>query len=251
MSGPRTIVWWSTGAASAVAARLILREQPDAIIARCETSNEDEDNHRFEADMVRLLNRPITILKSDEYASVPDVWRKRRYMSGINGAPCTVEMKVAPRLAFQRPDDIHVFGYTEDDADVERFRRLKDNYPELTARAPLIERGITKAACLSIVSSWGIALPRSYAMGFPNANCLQSGCVKATSPNYWALMRKQFPDRFAETAALARELDVRLTRIKDERRFIDEIPVNWPITEAIAPSCDFLCHLVVSDLEEA
>ncbi len=38
MTARRTIVWWSTGAASAMAARLILKETPKAIIARCETN---------------------------------------------------------------------------------------------------------------------------------------------------------------------------------------------------------------------
>lgn len=244
----RTIMWWSTGAASAIAARLLLREQPDAIIARCETGNEDEDNYRFEHDVMRWLGRSVTILKSEEYDSVPEVWRHRRYMAGISGAPCTTEMKVAPRLAFQRPTDIHAFGYTADKPDVERFQRLRETYFELKVRAPLIEQGITKAASLAMVERAGIALPRSYAMGFPNANCLQTGCVKATSAAYWALLREHFPDRFAKTAATARELGVRLCRLGEERSFIDDIPANHPTTDAIVPACDFLCHLAEQEM---
>lgn len=239
----RTLIWWSTGAASAVAAQLMLWRDPEAILVRCETSNEDPDNYRFEADIMRLLNRSITILKSDEYADVWDVWQKKRYMSGIKGAPCTAAMKVTPRLAFQRPTDLHVFGYTADAEDVERFDRLKANYPELDVRSPLIEQGIFKAACMALVLRWGVELPRSYAMGFPNANCLGTGCVKATSPDYWSLYRFQFPDRFARTAAYAREIGCRLTRINDVRMFIDEIPADWPMTNPIVPACDFLCHL--------
>jgi hypothetical protein len=160
----RTLIWWSTGAASAVMAQLMLWRKPDAIIVRCETSNEDPDNYRFEADIMRLLNRSMTLLKSDEYENVWDVWQKRRYMSGIKGAPCTAAMKIAPRLAFQRPTDTHVFGYTADADDVSRFERLQANYPELTVRVPLIEQGVTKAACLALVQRWGVELPRSYAM---------------------------------------------------------------------------------------
>lgn len=111
MPQPRTIIWWSTGTASAVVCRLILTEEPEATIARCETSNEDPDNYRFEGDVMRFLNRSVTLLKSDKYDSVWDVWQGERYMAGIHGAPCTREMKIGPRLAFQRPDDIHVFGY--------------------------------------------------------------------------------------------------------------------------------------------
>jgi hypothetical protein len=243
----RTIVWWSSGAASAVAAALVLRDTPTAIIARCETGNEDPDNYRFEADVMRHLHCSVTILQSDEYSDVWDVWQRRRYMAGINGAPCTVEMKVKPRLAFQHPTDHHIFGYTADAADVKRFELLRETYPELTMRAPLIERGIDKSASLAIVSGWGIDLPRSYAMGFPNANCLGTGCVKATSPAYWSLYRHHFPDRFARTASYAREIGCRLTRIRGERAFIDDIPADWPMTQPIVPACDFLCHLATQE----
>lgn len=243
MSAARTLVWWSTGAASAVAAQLTLWRNPEALIVRCETSNEDPDNYRFEADVMRLLKRSMVLLKSDEYESVWDVWQKRRYMSGIKGAPCTKFMKIMPRLAFQKPTDIHIFGYTADADDVDRFERLKENFPEIDARAPLIEQGILKTACLALVDRWGVRLPRSYAMGFPNANCLGTGCVKATSPDYWSLYRFQFPTNFARTAAYAREIGARLSRINNERIYIDEIPIDWPMTNPIVPACDFLCHL--------
>jgi hypothetical protein len=172
-------------------------------------------------------------------------------MAGIHGEVCTVEMKLAPRLAFQEPTDVHVFGYTADKPDIERFHRFKDNYPELTVLAPLIEARLTKAACLAIVEGWGVTLPRSYEMGFPNANCLRTGCVKATSPSYWALYRQRFPENFARTAAYAREIGARLTRIRGQRVFIDEIPTDWPTTNPIVPACDFLCHLVETEMEAA
>jgi hypothetical protein len=236
----RDLIWWSTGAASAVMAWLMLREKPEALIVRCETSNEDPDNYRFEADVMRYLNRSITLLKSDEFVSVRDVWKKERYMAGVNGASCTRAMKVEPRLAFQHPTDRHVFGYTDDKVDIERFGRLKANYPELSVRALLIEQGINKANCLGIVERWGIALPRSYAMGFPNANCLQTGCVKG-GLSYWSRYRFYFPAEFTQTAAQAREIGARLVKYKGKRIFIDEIPADYPMTDPIVPACHFLC----------
>jgi hypothetical protein len=107
-------------------------------------------------------------------------------------------------------------------------------------RAILIEQGIDKANCLGIVERWGIALPRSYAMGFPNANCLQSGCVKG-GLSYWSRYRFYFPAEFAETAAQAREIGARLVKYKGKRIFIDEIPADYPMTDPIVPACDFLC----------
>lgn len=245
---PRHLCWFSDGIASAIASKLYLREQPESLIVHCDTGTEDEDNARFRADCQRWFNREIVILKNPGFEDNYAVWEKRRYMSGIAGAPCTMEQKVSPRLAFQKPDDIHVFGYTWDSRDRDRFDNFQKNYPELAVRAPLIEREITKANCLAMMQDSGIAPPRTYAMGFPNANCLGSGCVKATSPDYWSLFRQEFPLRFAKTAAVARDIGCRLSRINDERVFIDDIPADWPTTNPIGPACDFLCHINGQDL---
>lgn len=238
----RRISWYSCGAASAVATKLI---QPD-VIAYCETGAEDADNQRFMRDCAVWFGQPITHLQNPDYPDTWAVWEKRRFLSGVAGAPCTGELKVAPRLEFQRPDDVHVFGYTADAADVKRAKTLRENWPELTIETPLIDRGLTKAACLAMIQSAGIKPPRVYAMGFHNANCIP--CVKATSPDYWALVRLRFPAEFERMAKLSRELGARLTRINNERIFIDEIPQNWPVTQAIAPECDFLCSLATEDL---
>src|SRR5690554_519137 len=108
----RTVCWVSAGAASAIAARMTLRHSPDAVLAYCETGVEHPDNERFLSDLTRWLNSPIERLRSDTYADTWSVWERRKYLAGIDGAPCTVELKIAPRLAWQRPDDVHVFGYT-------------------------------------------------------------------------------------------------------------------------------------------
>ena len=241
----RTVSWFSCGAASAVATKLC----PDAVPVYCATNAEHPDNARFMADCERWFGRAVTKLQSDEYADTWDVWERRRYLAGIAGAPCTVELKVKPRLTFQRPDDVHVFGYTADAEDAARAKRLRANYPELTILTPLIDRGLTKVACLDMVQRAGIELPPLYELGFHNNNCLP--CVKATSASYWALVRKHFPAKFARMAALSRELDVRLCRIGDERAFIDEIPTDQATTNPLVPSCDFLCHIAEQEMEPA
>lgn len=242
----RTLVWVSAGAASSVAAKLTLRDTPDAVLVYCETGGEHPDNARFLADCEAWWGSSITRLHSDEYADVWDVWERTRWLAGINGARCTTEMKVAPRLAFQHPHDMHVFGYTADKSDADRAARLRANYPELRIQTPLIDRGIDKAACLAMIERAGVKVPVLYGLGFQNNNCIP--CVKATSPAYWALVRKHFPEQFARMARLSRDLDVRLCRINDERRFIDEIPDDHPTTNPIVPSCDFLCHLAEQEM---
>ena len=244
----RILCWFSCGAASAVATKIAIDKGAENVVpVYCETGAEHPDNERFIADCENWFGVKVHRIKSDEYADTWDVWEKRKYISGISGAPCTTELKIAPRLAFQRPDDGHVFGYTADGPDVKRANRLRMNYPEMQIETPLIDEGLNKQAVLAIIERAGIKLPPMYAMGFHNNNCVP--CCKATSPAYWALVRKQFPAEFNRMTELSRRLDVRLARIGDERVFIDDIPLDHPMTNPIAPSCDFLCHLVSMGLD--
>ena len=194
----------------------------------------------------------LCLVREGHYASEePEVQGhldKRRYISGIGGAPCTMELKVAPRLAFQEPDDIHIFGYTADSSDVKRANSLTENWPELTCEFPLIEKGLTKTSCMAIIEDAGMKLPEIYSFGFPNANCVP--CCKATSPDYWAMVRKHFPDEFNRMAELSRELGARLARVNGERVFIDEVPKDQKLTKPLAPDCDFLCALAEQDLNK-
>lgn len=238
----RRVAWFSCGAASAVT---VMLSEPD-VIAYCETGAEHEDNERFPRDCEQWFGKEVVRLKSTDYQDTWDVWERRKYISGIAGAPCTRELKVLPRLEFERPDDIHVFGYTADAADMKRANSLREFWPHLTVETPLIERGINKAACLAMLQRAGIEPPITYALGLPNANCIP--CCKATSPDYWALIRREFPAEFDRMAELSRRLGARLARVNDERVFIDEIPADWPTTEPISPACDLLCSLAEQDL---
>ena len=239
----RKVSWFSCGAASAVATKL---SSPD-VIAYCEVGSEHSDNKRFMDDCSIWFGQEITLLKNPKYKDTWDVWEKNKYISGIAGAPCTKQLKVAPRLAFQKPDDIHIFGYTADSSDVKRAKGLTENWPELKCEFPLIERGLTKASCMSMIEKAGLKLPAIYSFGFPNANCVP--CCKAQSPSYWAMVRKHFPDEFKRMAQLSRKLGARLAKLKGERIFIDEVPQDQKLTEPLAPDCDFLCSLAEQDLK--
>jgi hypothetical protein len=245
--GARRIVWFSCGAASAVAAMLTLKTDPHAILAYCDPGAEDYDSIRFRLDIEKWLGKSVTILKG-QFQDTWDVWEKKRFLSGVSGAPCTRELKVKPRLAFQRPDDIHVFGYTADKSDVDRAVRFSGQFQDMDIETPLIDSGLTKQGCLAIVQNAGINVPRLYKLGFHNNNCIP--CVKATSPSYWSLIRKEFPAEFARMATLSRKLNVKLSRISGRRVFIDEIPLNHPVTDPIVSSCDFLCSATIKKLGE-
>jgi hypothetical protein len=218
----RHLVWFSCGAASAVAAKLAIEAYGgSAMVVYCDTmATEHSDNARFFADVERWLGAPITVIRSDVYQDIDDVFTRRRYMAGVSGAICTTQMKKLPREAFELPTDTHVFGYTAEER--KRADDFETKNPALVVDWILIDRGVTKADCLRILAEAGIALPAMYALGFEHNNCL--GCVKATSPGYWNRVRAHFPDVFARRAVQSRNIGARLVRIRGERKFLDELP---------------------------
>lgn len=224
----RVCVWFSCGAASAVAAKLALEKYgPRAHVVYCDTlASEHPDNRRFFVECERWFGRPIEVIRSKKYASVDEVFARERYMSGIAGAKCTVEMKKVPREAFQHPSDTHVFGYTVEEQ--KRADQFEKNNPELAVEWILVDQGVTKVECLRRLKAAGIALPEMYRLGFDHNNCL--GCVKSQSPGYWNKIRRLFPDVFDLRVLQSRMLGVKLATItrngKRERIFLDEIPTD-------------------------
>lgn len=214
----RTIVWFSCGAASACALKLMAPSSPLGIY--CDTSaSEDPDNQRFLKDVSAWTGIQIQVIKSEKFTTVEQVFESRRYMSGQGGAPCTVELKKKPRFAFQQPDDLHVFGYTSEEK--KRANKFALNNHELFLYWPLIEKGMTKESCHQMLKDAGIERPRSYRLGFKNANC--PGCVKATSPSYWNAIRRHYPEVFASRCEQSRRFGARLVRVKGKRIFLDEL----------------------------
>lgn len=219
----RTLVWFSCGAASAVAAKLATEQfgAENLEILYCDLSvDEDEDNQRFRVDVENWINHRIKVISNPLFHTCDQVFEYQKYISGIAGAGCTEQLKKIPRIAYQWPEDVHVFGYPKDEE--KRIQRFEENNPQLHCEWLLRDAGLTKSDCFEFLSDAGILVPRSYALGFKNANC--KGCVKATSPHYWNLTRKHYPEAFALRAMRSRALGVRLVRYKGERIFLDELP---------------------------
>jgi len=235
----RVIVWFSCGAASACAAKLASDKYGDELlVVYCDTmATEHPDNQRFFDDVQRWIGRPILKIKSSRYEDVNDVFDKRKLMANRFGAPCTIEMKKRPRFEFQQATDVHIFGMSADEE--RRLRRFEQSNPELYLEWNLLEAGMTKTQCLSMVTNAGIELPAMYQLGYKNNNCL--GCVKATSPSYWNAIRRDFPEVFAQRAEQSRRLGAKLTRVKGVRCFLDQLaPDNAEVIEedlSCGPQC--------------
>lgn len=232
----RLVVWFSCGAASACALKLVAHLNPLAIY--CDLSkNEHPDNVRFRADVEAWTGIKVTVIKSKAYETVEEVADAKQYMAGPAGAPCTVEMKKVPRFEFQRADDTHIFGFSLDEKN--RLKRFEDDNHDMNLAWPLVQAEMTKADCLEMIVAAGIALPVLYTQGFENNNCL--GCFKATSAKYWNRVRKYYPAVFKLRCEQSRRLGVRLVRYKGVRIFLDELPEDATdnITEDLScgPQC--------------
>lgn len=241
---PIIAVWFSCGAASAVAAKKTLElygATHSVRVVNSPVAEEDPDNLRFLLDVQQWLGVEIESAVNPAYpsCSAVEVWEQRKFMSGVRGAPCTLELKKEARRKWERrnPVDWHVLGFTADERDRhERFvRSERENVIPV-----LIDAGITKADCFAILIEAGIPLPGIYSRGFPNANCI--GCVKATSPTYWNLVRKHYPEEFAKRAEQSRRIGARLVRVKGKRIFLDELDPNTKGNEMKGGwSCGVFC----------
>ena len=228
----RTVVWFSCGASSAVAAMITLRENPDAVIAYTDPGSEHPDNERFLKDVEAWLGVSVVRLGSDRYRDTWQVWEERRFLNSPAGALCTAELKRKVRFKFERPDDEQVFGYTVEERS--RAQRFRDSNPGVALVTPLIDRNITKMDCLGIISNAGIELPVMYKLGYGHNNCV--GCVKG-GMGYWNSIRRDFPAVFDRMAALERNIGHSCI----SGTFLDELS---PLSGSMATEPDIECSLI-------
>lgn len=227
-NGQTIAVWFSCGAASAVAAKKTVEKFGSMCVVRVVNNpvfEEHSDNKRFLLDVESWIGVKIEIATNSDFptCSAVDVWEKRKYMGGISGAPCTYELKKKARQQWEQENiaDWHVLGFTFDEIKrAERFVKTERS----NLLHVLIEDGITKSDCFQILKESGIEIPEIYKLGYPNANCI--GCCKATSPTYWNHVRKIHPDVFNERALQSRRIGAKLVRYKGKRIFLDELPLD-------------------------
>ena len=240
----RIVCQFSCGAASAVATKLALAQHGD----RCEIinaylKNEHPDNRRFLADCERWFGRPITVLRDEKFnADIVQVFRRKQFMKGIRGAPCSRELKRKLLDAWKQPGDVMVFGYTaEEESRLDDFRERNPDRPVL---APLIDAGLSKDDCKAMLQRAGIELPMMYRLGYDNANCI--GCVKG-GVGYWRAIREDFPAQFEELAAVQDEIGEGAyffrNRQTGERYSLRQIPPGQARRNEALPSCSFFCEI--------
>ena len=225
MKNKTIVVWFSCGAASAIAAKKTIEKHGKNNIVKIVNNpviNEHKDNLRFLKDCEQWFGQKVEFATNSKYPNcdINEVFDKRKYISGVAGAPCTKELKKEARYQFERNNhiDYHVLGFTADEKHrADRFKKFeRENMIPI-----LVDLNLSKANCFTILQQANIRMPDIYRFGFPNANCI--GCVKSQSPTYWNLVRDKFPDVFQERAKKSREIGAKLVKVKGERVYLDQL----------------------------
>lgn len=238
----RIVCQFSCGAASAVATKLALAQYGqthDVQIINAFVEQEHPDNRRFLADCEQWFGRPITVLRDEKYrASTVEVFRRERFMVSRNGAPCSRHLKRKLMDAWRLQDDVMVLGFTAEEQS--RYDDLLDRFP--SALAPLIDKNLNKADCLAMVERAGIELPAMYRLGYNNANCI--GCVKG-GQGYWNKVRRDFPERFDELAAVQESLGPGANFFRNyatgERFSLRDLDPAAGRHNEVLPECGLMC----------
>ena len=237
---PRVISWFSCGAASAYATYLAYQkygEQMEAVY--CRVAEEHPDNLRFLEQFQAKTGIPVKIIgDQSKQCSIYEVFRSRKFIKGQTGAPCTMVLKKDVRKAYQRHDDVQIFGYTAEESN--RVDRFIDSNNEVDADFILVDNNISKQDCMDWFQSMGFDMPTMYAKGYPNNNCV--GCVKG-GMGYWNAIRKDFPDKFIKMAQLEREIGHAINKDKDGPVYLDELdPKRGNFKRDLPADCGFTCE---------
>jgi hypothetical protein len=239
----RIVSHFSCGAASAVATKLALAEYPPerVVILRAWILEEHEDNDRFSADCERWFGHPITVLRDEKYgASAIEVFKAKRYLKGLYGAPCRKALKSDVLEAAGLPGDVWVLGYTAEEED--RLNEFLDANNGQQVICPLIKHGLMKSDCLAMVERAGIELPKMYQLGYNNNNC--RCCVKG-GEGYFNRQRVDFPEHFAALADVQESIGPGAFLFRDrktgERFSLRNLPPDKGRHKEPEISCSFYC----------
>ena len=235
----RVISWFSCGAASAAATVLAKAKYGEIEAVYCRVKEEHPDNLRFLYDFQKVTGIQVETIMNEKYdGSIYNVFRGRKFIKGTKGAPCTTVLKKDMRKAYQRSNDIQIFGYTAEETD--RADKFIDANNDVNEDFQLIENNVSKLDCLQTLGAWGVAIPVMYRLGYNNNNCI--GCVKG-GMGYWNKVRRDFPLVFKRMADMEREIGHSVNKDDHGPVYLDTLDPSRGRFETDMPGdCGFSCE---------
>lgn len=244
----RVVCHFSCGAASAVATKYALMHYgiENCVVINIHIKEEHPDNQRFLKECEAWFGTPIVNLQNDKYgASIYEVFEQSNFIKHVKGAPCTNQLKRRVREEFQRPDDLHIFGFTVEET--QRAIDFEERNAQLAVDWILIDNGVSKPDCLGILQDVGIEIPTMYKLGYNNNNCV--GCVKG-GMGYWNKIRRDFPEVFDKMSKTERKVGHSVLKDIHGAVYLDELdPNRGRMSEEVDIDCSFFCSNAVSKFE--
>lgn len=238
--------WFSCGITSAVACKLMVDKygKDNCVLIYIEIDSAHPDNERFITDCEKWIGVKVERRRSEKYKDQFEVIEKTKYVNGVGGARCTLELKKNVRYGVEKEFDFEnqIFGFEYEKKEINRAIRFQQQYPHTKPLYPLIERGLTKEQCAWLMMNNGIELPAMYKLGFHNNNCI--GCVKG-GMGYWNKIREVFPDSFERMSKVERLVG----RSCIKGKFLDTLGKDEGRHEpALLPDCGTFCEIEFADL---
>lgn len=249
------VCWFSCGVTSAVSIKKALDKYRDIYnfeIYYCHINSAHSDNKRFLKECENWFkHKIITIHNKKGYKDQFDVIEKTRFINGVGGARCTLELKKSIRYDIEKSFEndyskiikYQVLGYEFSKKEINRAIRFIEQNPKSKAIFPLIENYLSKKECMKILLNTGIELPKMYSLGYSNNNCI--GCVKG-GKGYWNKIKIDFPEVFEKMVQAENNLNhsciknTFLRDLKESKKQYKNIDI---------PDCSNFCEVELSDIE--
>lgn len=185
---------FSGGKGSAISALVAHEKRLDFNLIFADTGIEDEDLHRFNADVARAVGKEIITLRDSR--TPWDVFIDKRYIGNTRTAHCSAELKTKPVFAWlaenAEPGDPLVLGM--DWEEIDRIDRAREIWAPRPVVSLLIEHKVYRQQYSEILARHGITPPRLYVQGFAHNNC-GGFCVKAGLGQFARLLASN-PERY-------------------------------------------------------
>ena len=242
----KKIGWFSCGVTSAVACKLAVEKygKENVELYYIVIDSAHWDNERFIRDCEKWIGTNVIKVQSEKFTDQFEVIKKRRYINGVSGAPCTSELKKKVRYKVEEivNYDNQIFGFEFEKKEINRAIRFSQQHPQAKPLYPLIDRKMSKQQCAELLLINGIKLPKMYELGFHNNNCI--GCVKG-GKGYWNHVKTHFPDYYDRMSEL--EEDIGATCIKGTS-LKNLKPNEGKHNPPIVPNCGTFCEIEFADL---
>lgn len=195
------VVMFSSGAGSAVAAKLVAERYgtDDLVLLFADVNGEHGDNYRFLREAAEWVGGELIVLDNGG-KTIWQVFSDVKFLGNTRIDPCSRVLKREPMRKWLEdncdPEDTIVylgFDWTEE----HRLARAQPYWVPWKVEAPLCwEPVMDKVDALAMLKDAGIDPPWLTTQGFPHANC-GGGCVKAGIKQFKKLLQVA-PEEYAK-----------------------------------------------------